>query len=96
MKILFTSQIPLDGNSINYTFDGDIIDVKVTYQGKEYRDTFDFSNVPDGELELYDEHGNEIIQTELPISVLLGATKIDGELEVQLLNWVSEEGEPDG
>ena len=88
MRILFTPQIPLDGDSIKYTFDGDIIDVKVTYQGMIYRDTFDFSNVPDGEMKMYDENGNEAVQTELPISVLLGAKRVNGELKVELLNWI--------
>lgn len=89
MRVLFTPQIPLDGDSIEYTFDEDIIHAKAIYQGRVYRDSFDFKGLPDGELKMYDENGNETIQTELPISVLLGAKRVNGELRVELLNWIS-------
>lgn len=89
MRILFTPQVPLDGDSISYSFGEDIIHAKVIYQGKEYKDTFDFSNVPNGELKMHDEDGQSTIQINSPIEVLLSAKRKNGELMVKLLNWIS-------
>lgn len=100
MKIKFIQQIPIEGNSIEYAFneDKDVINVKVVYQDKVYQDTFDFSSFSNGELEMYDENGEEAVQTNLPIQVLLGAKRTLGKLEVELLEWVTveEEVESDG
>lgn len=89
MKILFTPQIPLDGDNISYMFNADSINIRVVYQGVIYTDILDFKGLPNGKLDIYDENGNERIETDLPINVLLSAEKVNGELRVELLNWIS-------
>ena len=53
-------------------------------------DTFDFGDLPDGELELYDNEGNLQIQTSLNIVPILSAKKENGILYDELLNFIGE------
>lgn len=89
MKVLLTPQVPLEGDSIDYVFDKKVVDIGVAYQGSFYTDRLDFRGLPNGKLDIYDENGNERIETGLPINVLLSAEKVNGELRVELLNWIS-------
>lgn len=89
MKILFSPQVHSKGDSIEYRIDKDIINVKIEQDGETHEDTFDFKGLPNGRLDIYDENDNERIETDLPINVLLSAEKVDGELRVELLNWIS-------
>ena len=83
MKILFIPQVR--GNEkIIYEFTDTTI--KATHKG--ITDTFDFSDLPDGELQLYDdETGEELIETELE-NPIRSARKEDGVLYVELMNYI--------
>lgn len=86
MNIFFHPQV--SNNTTEYTFETNKITVKIIYNSKEYTDAFDFSEFPDGELSIYDEDGNNTIETELPVNILLGAKRVDGILTVELLHWI--------
>lgn len=58
---------------------------KITIEIGDASDTFDFSNVPDGELKLEDDLGNSLIESELPEIPLRRVEKVDGELFVETL-----------
>ena len=60
------------GESITAIFDGD-------------SDTFDFSGLPDGEVDF------SKIETILPYNPILIARRVDGVLSVELLNFISED-----
>lgn len=87
MKILFSPQIPLnDTDRIIYEFGEDILHVTLP-DGTS--DTFDFSNLPDGELQTYDEDtGEPLIETELSTDVIISAKREEGILYVELLNYI--------
>lgn len=77
-----------------------------------YEDTFDFSDMPNGKLEILDSQTGELlVETTLPENPIESAERIDGELWVQLvvffggneiddvrnLDWFdTKEVEPDG
>lgn len=46
-------------------------------------DTFDFSSLPDGKL--------EEIKTTLPINPICNAARVNGNLRVELINYIDEE-----
>lgn len=48
-------------------------------------DTFDFTDMPNGELEFYDAEGNILIETVLDEVPILNAKKEDGILTVEIL-----------
>src|SRR5699024_10168821 len=48
-------------------------------------DTFDFTDMPDGELQLWDDEGNELIETDLSEVPIISARKEDGVLTVEIL-----------
>lgn len=51
-----------------------------------YKDTFDFKDMPNGRLELFDENtGEPLIETELPENPIISAERKDGELWVELV-----------
>ena len=67
---------------------------KIWYEIKEDRitatingvtDTFDFTGMPDGELQLYGSEGESMIETVLEEVPILGAEKTNGVLTVELL-----------
>lgn len=80
MRILLSPQVR-ENNKIWY----EIEDEKITATINDKTDTFDFSGLPDGELELYDRDGNSLIETVLEESPIMGARRIDGVLEVEIL-----------
>lgn len=63
--------------TISYEFYGEIITVTID----EQVDRFDFSEVPNGRL--------EEVETSLPLNPIVSAERIDGELYVELINFIS-------
>lgn len=70
-----------DNNKIWY----EIEEQKITAIINGITDTFDFTNMPDGELQLEDDEGNNLIETALSEVPILSATKEDGVLTVKIL-----------
>lgn len=58
---------------------------KITATVNDISDTFDFSEMPDGILQMWDEHGESVIETELPEIPFLGAEKENGVLTVNII-----------
>lgn len=86
MKIYLSPTVPPNSiDRIKYEFEEDIIKVKLP---DGTNDTFDFTEFPDGELQVYDDKGNLLIETELTINVILSAKRVDGELSVELVNYI--------
>ena len=80
MRILFSPQVPaVEGQRIRYTFGNDVITADIDGQ----TDTFDFSEMPDGEA--------VSIETTLPVNPVLSARRVDGVLEVVLLHWIGQD-----
>jgi len=84
MKILFSPQVRDDHKRIKYSFDEDVF--QATYEG--VTDTFDFRDFPDGELEIYNEQGESLIETSLSIQPIVSAKKEKGILYLELLNYI--------
>lgn len=63
---------------INYTFEGEIITVE--HSGIE--DTFDFSGFTDGQSDVSE------FETELPFNPIISAKRENGELFVELINYI--------
>lgn len=81
MKILLSPQVR-DNNKIWY----DIEDNKITATINGISDTFDFTDLPDGELKIIDDFTGEfLIETTLPEIPIISAEKTDGELTVEIL-----------
>lgn len=74
-----------DNNMIEYEVTENIIKATIN----EITDTFDFTEMPDGELDLYDEDGEFLIETSLPEVPIRSAKKVDGELTVEILFTIS-------
>lgn len=86
MKIFLSPQIPLNpSDRIEYEFEEDIIKVKLP---DGTNDTFDFTEFPDGELQVYDDEGTSLIDTELTFNVIINAKRVNGELSVELVNYI--------
>lgn len=62
---------------------------KITATINDKTDTFDFTDMPDGELQLHDE-GNSLIETILDEVPILSARKENGVLTVNILFSVDE------
>ena len=62
---------------LTYTFDGETI--TATLDGET--DTFDFSDLPDGELDV------SALETTLDICPIVAARRVNGQLEVTLLRF---------
>lgn len=84
MRILYSPQ--RNDIKINYSFEGEKIIVE--YNGQT--DTFDFSTMPDGKMETHDEFGKSAITTVLPVIPIISAERVEGQLSVVLLNFISE------
>lgn len=83
MKILFSPQVR-ENEKIIYEFTDTTI--KATHKG--ITDTFDFTDLPDGELQLYDdETEEELIETEME-NPIRSAKKENGVLHVKLMNYI--------
>lgn len=67
-------------NKIWYEIDPD----KITATINGVSDTFDFTDMPDGELQLWDDEGNDLIETDLDEVPILSAEKKDGVLTVKI------------
>jgi len=87
MKVKFSPQVQFnESERIIYHFDDQIIQVTMA-DGKQ--DTFDFTELPDGELKLYDdETGEKTIETILTKNPIMSAKKENGVLHVELLNYI--------
>ena len=80
MKILFSPQVR-DRNKIWY----EIEHQKITITINDVTDTFDFTGMPNGKLQLYNSDGESMIETVLEEIPILGAEKTDGVLTVEIL-----------
>ena len=87
MKVKLIPQIPVRlDKRVYYTFKEEIIEVELDGE----RDVFDFTGFPDGRLSVTDpETGQYLIGTTLGTQVIISAEKLDGELRVELLNYIS-------
>ena len=63
----------------------DISENKITATINDVSDTFDFTDMPNGELQMRDEYGNSLIETTLDEVPILSANKVDGVLTVEIL-----------
>lgn len=77
MRVFLSPQV--SDMKIEYTFENEVI--TANYNGEV--DEFDFSGMPDGEM------GE--IETTLPVNPILSASKINGILSVELLNYIGED-----
>jgi hypothetical protein len=80
IKIYFVPQ--RSDNQIEYSFCGEAVTAKI---GKA-ENTFDFSTLPDGELNI-----EESIETTLPVCPIISAKRINGILHLELLNWIGKD-----
>lgn len=81
MRIYKSPQVGADEKRFEFEFSGEVI--VATFDGIE--DTFDFTEFPDGEVDY------SMIETVLEYNPILKATKVDGILSVELLNFISED-----
>ena len=70
-----------DYNKIWYEIEQD----KITATINDVTDTFDFTDMPNGELQLKNDEGNDLIETALREVPILSAKKEDGVLTVEIL-----------
>ena len=80
MKVLLSPQVR-DNSKVWY----EIEDQKITATINGVTDTFDFTGMPNGELQLYNSDGESMIETVLEEIPILGAEKTDGVLTVEML-----------
>ncbi|MDQ0299625.1 hypothetical protein J2S78_002045 [Salibacterium salarium] len=73
------------GEELTYEFTKDTVEVTYKDEGGKITDTFDFTDLEDGILEIYDENGDSAIDTDLPIQPICYAEKNDGELLVAVI-----------
>ena len=80
MRIFFS---PIEGleDQMQYIFDND----KITATYKGTTDTFDFTGVPDGQIDL------STLETTLEENPIRSAERVDGVLYVELLNRIDEQ-----
>lgn len=75
-----------DENTIYYEFVDETVKIKID----AIEEMFDFSGVPDGELEIYDDFGELKIETDLNPFPIISAEKKENILYLELLNWIDE------
>lgn len=80
MKILLSPQVR-NSNKIWYEVRKDI--VIVTMNG--ITDSFDFSGMPNGELKMFDDNGEELVETKLEENPLRNARRTNGTLYVEFV-----------
>lgn len=80
MNILLSPQVRVN-DKIWYRVSENII--KASINGDT--DTFDFTDMPNGELQVHDEEWNSLIETVLDEVPIISAKKIDGVLTVEIL-----------
>ena len=81
MRILMSPQVMLEDQRFDFVFSGESI--TATFDGET--DTFDFSGLPDGEVDF------STVETTLPYNPVIIARRVDGTLSVELLNFISED-----
>ena len=79
IKIYFSPQ--RSDRQIEYSLNGEAVTARIG----TVKDTFDFSGLPDGEL---DRREDTQIKTILPVNPVISAKRIDGILYLELLNWI--------
>lgn len=80
MKVLLSPQVR-DNSKVWY----EIEHQKITITINDVSDTFDFTDMPNGKLQLYDSNGESMIESTLDEIPILGAEKTDGVLTVEIL-----------
>ena len=80
MKVLLSPQVR-DNSKVWY----EIKENKITATINDVSDTFDFTDMPNGKLQLYDSNGESMIESTLDEIPILGAEKTDGVLTVEIL-----------
>ncbi len=83
IKICFVPQRQGAKGQIEYSFSGEIVTVKIDNEENSCADTFDFSGLPDGELDKERE-----VETVLPVCPIIFSKRVDGVLHLELLNWI--------
>lgn len=81
MRIIKRPQIRFDDKRFLFEFDGELI--TATLDG--VTDTFDFSGLPDGEID------SSMVETILMLNPIIGARREAGTLSVELMNFISED-----
>lgn len=81
MRILMCPQVMLEDKRFEFSFSGESI--TATFDGDS--DTYDFSGLPDGEVDF------SRIETTLAYNPILIARRVAGVLSVELLNFISED-----
>lgn len=79
--IIELSPLASEKNEIIYVIKGESIEA--TMDG--ITDVFDFSDMPNGELQMYDDNGNRLIETTMDDIPIREAKRTNGELVVKLL-----------
>lgn len=75
---------------LEYTVQGELLTVTYTpVEGEPIVDTFDFTGLPDGELDRYG------VETVLPYPPIVAAERVDGVLTVTLLHWYRRDESPE-
>ena len=77
VKVYFSPQRA--DNQIEYSFCGEAVTARIG----DTEDIFDFTSLPDGELNM-----EEPIETILPVCPVISAKRINGILHLELLNWI--------
>lgn len=80
MNILLSPQVRVK-DKIWYEIEGQKIQIEIN----GIVDVFDFTDMPDGELQLWDEEGKEIIYSEDYDFPIMSAKKENGELWVEIV-----------
>ncbi len=86
MNILLSPQIR-DRDRIRYEIEGQRIQIEIN----DIVDVFDFTDMPDGEMQLWYEEGRAIVYTEDYDFPILGAKKENGELWVEIVFTIDSE-----
>lgn len=79
--IIILSPIVKDKNKIWY----EITENKITATINDVTDTFDFTGIPNGKLQLHGSDGESVIETTLDEVPILGADNKDGVFTVEIL-----------
>lgn len=80
IKVYFSPQV--SERQIEYLFNGEAITARID----NAEDTFDFTFLPDGELNIEEE-----IETTLPVCPVISAKRVNGILHLELLNWLGKD-----
>lgn len=83
MRIEYVKQVPPGDppHRLVYEADGDVLRITHVAGEVETVDVFDFTDSPDGELDV------DSIETSLPVQPILAAERSDGILTVTALDW---------